>query len=78
MYSYHMELTAALQKQFELKWVIFFAFPINLKKPLFSGGEATIQIPFILIMHSLASWPPLSTKEAEKGEKTKQPWMGLV
>lgn len=42
-----------LQKQSELKWVIFFAFPINLKQPLFSGGKATIQILFILIAHLL-------------------------
>lgn len=75
MYSYHMELTVALQKQFELKWVIFFAFPINLKKPLFSGGEATIQIPFILITYSLGSWPPLSMKVEEKGGKKTTGWV---
>lgn len=69
MYSYHMELTVALQKQFQLKWVIFFAFPINLKKPLFSGGEATIQFLFILITYSLSYWPLLSTKVQEKGGK---------
>lgn len=75
-----MELTAALQKQFELKWVIFFAFPINLKKPRFSGGEATIQIPFTLITYSLGSWPPLSTKVEEKGgvKKKKQTKPGGV
>lgn len=76
MYSHLMELTAALQKQFELKWVIFFAFPINLKKSLFSGCEATIQIPFIVITYLLSSWPPLSTKVEEKGEEKN--WMGLV
>jgi len=75
VYSYHVELTTALQKQFELKWVIFFAFPINLKKSLFSGGEATIQIPFILITSSLSSWPPLSTTIEEKGGKKKPGWI---
>lgn len=76
MYSYHMRLTTVLQKQFELKWFIFFAFPINLKQPLFSGGEATIQIPIILIAYSLSSWPPVSTKVKEKGDENSL--MGFV
>lgn len=68
----------ALQKQFELKWVIFFAFPINLKKSLFLRGEATIQIPFKLITYSLGSWPPLSMKVEEKGEKKNLDGFGLI
>lgn len=71
-----MRLTTVLQKQFELKWFIFFAFPINLKQPLFSGGEATIQIPIILITYSLSSWPPVSTKVKEKGDENSL--MGFV
>lgn len=71
MYSYHVRLTTVLQKQFELKWVIFFAFPINLKQPLFSGGKATIQILFTLIAHllGLASFEHRNKRERRGGRE---------